>query len=72
MCVGNPANLTAEARRKEPEARKRIAQSHKANRQGAELARLYRQQGHSTAAAIQREAENNSKRKVGGVCWLRL
>ena len=47
LSLGNPANLTAEARAKGPEARKQIAHDNKANRQGAELAGLYRQQGHS-------------------------
>ena len=50
MSLGNPANLTREARRRGPEARKQIARAHKANRQAAELARLYRAQGHSLRA----------------------
>lgn len=45
LSLGNPANLTEEARRKAPDAKRRIAREHKANRQAAELARLYRAQG---------------------------
>lgn len=52
--LGTPANLTAEARRKGPEARKQIARDHKANRQAAELAGLYKAQGHSLRAIAKR------------------
>lgn len=45
LSLGNPANLTEDARRKGPETLKAIARSHKANRQAGELARLYRAQG---------------------------
>ncbi len=54
LSLGNPANLTAEARRKGPEARKQIARDHKANRQASELAGLYKQQGHSLRAIATR------------------
>ena len=57
MTLGNPANLTLEARRKGSEARKVIARSHKANRQAAELAGLYKAQGHSLRAIAKRLAD---------------
>ena len=47
LSLGTPDNLTEDARRKGPEALKRIAREHKANRQAGELARLYRAQGMS-------------------------
>lgn len=52
--LGNPANLTEEARRKGPATLKQIARGHKANRQAAELARLYRAQGMSLEAIAER------------------
>ena len=45
LSLGNPANLTAEARKRGPQVRREIARNHKANRQASELAGLYRGQG---------------------------
>lgn len=52
--LGNPANLTDEARRKGPATLRQIARVNKANRQAAELARLYRAQGMSLEAIAER------------------
>lgn len=54
LSLGNPANLTPEARAMGPKARTEIARSHKANRQASELAGLYKQQGHSLRAIAKR------------------
>ena len=63
--LGTPANLTLEARRKGSEARKVIARSHKANRQAAELAGLYKQQGHSLRAIATRLNSNGYQTRGG-------
>lgn len=63
--LGTPANLTAEARRKGSNARKEIAQTHKANRQAAELAGLYKAQGHSLRAIAKRLNQNGYQTRSG-------
>lgn len=63
--LGTPANLTLEARRKGSEARKVIARSHKANRQAAELAGLYKGQGHSLRAIAKRLNANGYQTRGG-------
>ena len=54
LSLGNPANLTAEARAKGPQARREAALADVGNRQTRELAGLYRAQGHSLRAIAKR------------------
>lgn len=63
--LGKPENLTLEARRKGSEVRKLIARSHKANIQAAELAGLYKQQGHSLRAIAKRLNGNGYQTRNG-------
>lgn len=54
LSLGTPANLTDEARRKGAAARSERARTNLGNRQAAELAGLYRAQGHSLRAVAKR------------------
>ncbi|MDQ1090200.1 recombinase family protein [Siphonobacter sp. SORGH_AS_1065] len=63
--LGKPENLTEEAISKGRELRIENAKTHQANRQAAELARLYRAQGH-TYTVIAEKLNNNGFRTRRG------
>ena len=63
--LGNPANLTQQARQAGASAMKRLASEAVTNRQAAELARLYRAQGYSLRAIAKRLNSSGYKTRRG-------